>query len=103
MMEDAQEWEKAKQVVEAIQHIMCGPSGEPTAENPVVEGPTTVSGGQQTKTRKILNVDYDKHVAELAKQKVVIDKLGASAIERLKKKWAEEAAGTTVVAEENSG
>ena len=102
-MEDTREWDKAKQVVEAIQQIMCGPSIEPTAENPVVEGPTTVANGQQTKSRKILNVDYDKRVAELAKQKVVIDALGASAIERLRKKWAVDAAGAPATTEDTSG
>jgi len=102
-MEDAREWEKAKQVVEAIQHIMCGPSAEPTAENPIVEGPTTVANGKQTRTRKILDVNYDANVKRLAAQKVLIDAMGASAIERLKKKWAGEAAGAPAATEENSG
>jgi hypothetical protein len=91
-MDDHREWEKARQVVKAIQQIMVGGGEEePTPENPVVvTSSMTGSGAVKTETtvKKILNVEYDKRVEELGKEKIKVDAEGAAAIERLKAKWS---------------
>lgn len=94
-MEDHREWEKARQVVEAIAKIMLGDSAvdELTAENPVVETSTMTGSGAvrtETKIKRLLNVDYEKRVEELAADKIKVDAEGAGAVERLRQKWAKE-------------
>ena len=95
-MEDEREWEKARQVVEAIAKIMVGGGEEPTPENPVVSS-TSLSGSGPVKTevkvKKVLNVDYEQRVKDLTEQKRKVDIDGAAAVERLRKKWAEEEHG----------
>lgn len=97
-MDDRREWDKARQVVEAIQKIMVGGGEEeqPTAENPVVSSTALTGSGQvktETKVKKVLNVDYDTRVKELAERKKKVDSEGADAIKRLKEKWAGEKNG----------
>jgi len=91
-MDDHREWEKARQVVKAIQRIMVGDGemneGDPTPENPVV-ATSSLSGKVETRIKKVLNVDYETRVKDLEKQQKQVEADGAAAIERLKAKWAE--------------
>ena len=96
VMEDHREWEKARQVVEAISRIMVGDGGadDPTPEKPVVETSSmsrTAAGSTKVSVKKIVDFEHERRVQELVANGRKVDAEGPEALARLKKKWAEEA------------
>ena len=96
IMEDHREWEKARQVVEAISRIMCGGGSDddPTPEKPVTETSSmskTAAGSTQVKGKKIVDFDHERRVQELITNGRKVDAEGPVALAKLRKKWAEEA------------
>jgi hypothetical protein len=93
-MEEHLEWEKARQVVEAIQRTLVGGGDDGdglTTENPVSESSSMSGSGPvktETKVKRAKDFDYEKRIAELIRQKKQVDIQGAAAVEALKKKWA---------------